>query len=58
MATPHVSGVAALVWGQFPQCSAERIRQVLNTTAKDKGQAAVIPPMVMVLFKPKRRSIT
>lgn len=39
MATPHVSGVAALVWGQFPQCSAERIRQVLNTTAKDKGQA-------------------
>lgn len=38
MATPHVSGVAALVWSHFPQCTAQQIRQVLNTTAKDKGQ--------------------
>ncbi|PCK32689.1 S8 family serine peptidase [Pseudoalteromonas piscicida] len=39
MATPHVSGVAALVWSHFPQCTAQQIRQVLNTTAKDKGQS-------------------
>ncbi|USD30725.1 S8 family serine peptidase [Pseudoalteromonas sp. SCSIO 43201] len=39
MATPHVSGVAALVWSQFPQCTAKQIRNVLNATAKDKGQA-------------------
>ncbi|WP_440056650.1 S8 family serine peptidase (plasmid) [Pseudoalteromonas sp. T1lg65] len=39
MATPHVSGVAALVWSQHPSCSAQDIRRVLNATAKDKGQA-------------------
>ncbi|ALU45543.1 S8 family serine peptidase [Pseudoalteromonas rubra] len=39
MATPHVSGVAALVWSNFPQCSADQIRSALNATAKDKGSA-------------------
>ncbi|WP_046004264.1 S8 family serine peptidase [Pseudoalteromonas rubra] len=39
MATPHVSGVAALVWSNFPQCSAAQIRSALNATAKDKGSA-------------------
>ncbi|NTS77753.1 S8 family serine peptidase [Catenovulum sp. SM1970] len=37
MATPHVSGVAALVWGNFPECSNQQIRDALNSTAKDKG---------------------
>ncbi|MCO7190532.1 MULTISPECIES: S8 family serine peptidase [unclassified Pseudoalteromonas] len=39
MATPHVSGVAALVWSNFPSCSADQIRSALNATAKDKGAA-------------------
>ncbi len=39
MATPHVSGVAALVWSNFSECSVGDIRQALNTTAKDKGDA-------------------
>ncbi|CCQ10944.1 Alkaline serine protease [Pseudoalteromonas luteoviolacea B = ATCC 29581] len=37
MATPHVSGVAALVWSHFPECSNTQIRNALNATAKDKG---------------------
>ena len=37
MATPHVSGVAALVWSNNPECSATEIRDALNNTAKDKG---------------------
>ncbi|KPH64532.1 S8 family serine peptidase [Pseudoalteromonas porphyrae] len=39
MATPHVSGVAALVWSHFPQCSNQQIRDALNATAQDKGAA-------------------
>ncbi len=37
MATPHVAGVAALVWGNNPDCSVQQIRDGLNTTAEDKG---------------------
>lgn len=37
MATPHVAGVAALVWSFFPQCSNEQIRAALQDTSKDKG---------------------
>ncbi|WP_223669946.1 S8 family serine peptidase [Kangiella shandongensis] len=35
MATPHVSGVAALVWSHHPSCTAAEIRQVLKDTALD-----------------------
>eukprot|EP00579_Thalassiosira_antarctica_P015869 CAMPEP_0201945774 /NCGR_PEP_ID=MMETSP0903-20130614/54076_1 /ASSEMBLY_ACC=CAM_ASM_000552 /TAXON_ID=420261 /ORGANISM="Thalassiosira antarctica, Strain CCMP982" /LENGTH=1119 /DNA_ID=CAMNT_0048488849 /DNA_START=137 /DNA_END=3498 /DNA_ORIENTATION=- len=34
MATPFVAGVAALVWGYFPQCSNQQMRNVLAKTAK------------------------
>ena len=37
MATPHVSGVAALVWSYFPTCTGEQIRQTLNKSALDLG---------------------
>ena len=37
MATPHVSGVAALVWGHFEQCSAMQIRAALAASAKNLG---------------------
>ncbi len=37
MATPHVSGVAALVWSLHPECSSSQMRNVLNMTAIDKG---------------------
>lgn len=37
MASPHVAGVAALVWSHHPTCSAQEIRGVLNSTAQDLG---------------------
>jgi len=37
MATPHVAGVAALVWGNNPQCTVKEIRDGLNASAQDKG---------------------
>ncbi|UAA40773.1 S8 family serine peptidase [Paraneptunicella aestuarii] len=39
MATPHVSGVAALVWSFYQQCSNEQIREALQATAQDRGAA-------------------
>lgn len=39
MATPHVSGVATLVWSYHPQCSAAQIRNALKQTAEDLGTA-------------------
>ncbi len=39
MATPHVAGVAALVWSHYPSCSNDQIRSALNATAQDKGAA-------------------
>ncbi|MFA0809804.1 S8 family serine peptidase [Microbulbifer epialgicus] len=37
MATPHVAGVAALVWSHFPNCSNTEIRAALTATAEDLG---------------------
>lgn len=37
MATPHVAGVAALVWSYFPQCTNHQIRGALIKSARDKG---------------------
>ena len=37
MATPHVSGVAALVWSHYTQCTNAQIRQALNKSAEDRG---------------------
>ncbi|MGI2115941.1 S8 family serine peptidase [Shewanella frigidimarina] len=39
MATPHVSGVATLVWSYHPECSASQIRAALNATADDLSVA-------------------
>ncbi|MFD2177967.1 S8 family serine peptidase [Veronia pacifica] len=39
MATPHVSGVAALIWSYYPSCSADKVRQAMNETAQDRGAA-------------------
>jgi subtilisin family serine protease len=39
MATPAVSGVAALVWSNFPSCSGTEIRHALKATAQDAGAA-------------------
>jgi len=39
MATPAVSGVAALVWSNHPGCTGEQIRSALKATAKDSGAA-------------------
>lgn len=37
MASPHVAGVAALVWSHHPQCNAKQIRDALAKTAQDLG---------------------
>jgi len=37
MASPHVAGVAALVWSQFPQASNQQIRRALQDSARDLG---------------------
>jgi serine protease len=39
MATPHVSGVAALVWSCYPTLTNQQVRDTLNATAKNKGAA-------------------
>jgi subtilisin family serine protease len=39
MATPHVSGVAALVWSHFTDCSNDEVRQALRQSAQDLGAA-------------------
>lgn len=40
MATPHVTGVAALVWSYFREtCSAAQVRQALRMSAEDLGTA-------------------
>merc|ERR1740121_29215 len=37
MATPHVAGVAGLLWMHFPDCKNYQIRNVLLATAEDLG---------------------
>ena len=37
MATPHVAGVAALVWSHFPNLTAKDIRKALESSAEDLG---------------------
>jgi len=39
MATPHVSGVASLVWSHYPDCSAADVRSAMNESAKDLGSS-------------------
>jgi subtilisin family serine protease len=39
MATPHVSGVAALVWSQHPTKTNAEVRAALQTSAQDLGAA-------------------
>ncbi|RUO27481.1 S8 family serine peptidase [Aliidiomarina sanyensis] len=39
MASPHVAGVAALVWSHFTECTNDEIRAALNATAEDRGAA-------------------
>ncbi|WP_299569009.1 S8 family serine peptidase [uncultured Shewanella sp.] len=39
MATPAVSGIAALVWSNHSECTGSEIRQALKSTALDAGSA-------------------
>ncbi|MCA1714646.1 MAG: S8 family serine peptidase, partial [Gammaproteobacteria bacterium] len=39
MATPHVSGVAALAWSSFPTATNQQVRDALTSTAIDLGTA-------------------
>lgn len=39
MATPHVSGVAALIWNRLPDRSAAQVRAALTASALDLGTA-------------------
>jgi subtilisin family serine protease len=37
MATPHVSGVAALIWSNHAQCTNDQVRKAMQNTAEDLG---------------------
>jgi subtilisin family serine protease len=37
LTTPHVSGIAGLVWSFFPSCTGEQIRSTLKASALDIG---------------------
>ena len=39
MATPHVSGVAALIWACNPNKTNQQVRDAMDLSAKDKGAA-------------------
>ncbi|HZN95974.1 MAG TPA: S8 family serine peptidase [Myxococcales bacterium] len=39
MATPHVSGIAALIWSAYPGKSVSQVRTALEATAEDLGAA-------------------
>ena len=39
MATPHVSAIAALIWGHAPKCTNAQVRTALTSTAQDLGVA-------------------
>ena len=39
MATPHVAGVAALLWSHFPTLSAKELQDALQLTAQDLGKS-------------------
>jgi serine protease len=43
MATPHVSGVAALLWGAAPEATPANIRQAITATASDLGATGFDP---------------
>ena len=37
MATPHVSGIALLLWSKYPSCTNSDIRHAIESTAEDLG---------------------
>ena len=39
MSSPHVAGVVALIWSNFPTLSAQELRNALQSTAQDLGKA-------------------
>jgi serine protease len=43
MATPHVSGVAALIWSKYPGATNAQVRQALTNSAEDLGAAGRDP---------------
>ena len=43
MASPHATGVAALVRGKNPSLMPDQVRQVLRSSADDKGAAGWDP---------------
>jgi serine protease len=43
MATPHVAGVAALLWGAAPAATAADLRGAIGATASDLGDTGVDP---------------
>ena len=42
-ATPHVVGVAALIWSKYPKKSAVALRAAMDATARDLGPAGRDP---------------
>jgi serine protease len=53
MAAPHVSGVAALVWSARPSLTAAQVRELLQESAEDLGQAGRDPTYGFGLVRAK-----
>ncbi len=49
MATPHVAGVAGLVWAAFPRCTNDDVRRALQVRA-----AAAAPPGRSTCWRPRQ----
>ena len=58
MATPHVAGVAALIWSKHPTCGPTDIRTAMNATAFDLGARAATGTTAMVWCRRKMQTRT
>jgi subtilisin family serine protease len=57
MATPHVSGVAALAWSHFPKCSAKQIARCSMPAPWNSAARGRIPNSASAWFRPRPPTI-
>ena len=55
MATPHVAGLAALLFSLNPQLTNAQVRELIETNVDDLGAAVGIPTSAAAASMPARR---